>query len=163
EERPASAVDVLRMLRGDASAPLARPVLPRLGDDAPVRALAAAGRAKRSVDLVGPPGSGRTRCLEDVRDALERSGVRAIATVPAPRPFASLEALVGPLDEQRSRRLEDVVASVEERFRAALASGTVLLVDDADRIDSWTAGVIARCRSAGSVLRALPAGEAPSA
>ncbi|WP_437727721.1 protein kinase domain-containing protein [Sorangium sp. So ce861] len=158
DARPPSAAAVMQLLRGQPFARLAEPVLPRLGDDAPRRRLIEAARARRAADLTGPPGSGRSRCLREVADALEREGRRVLWLAPAERPFGSLEPLLGEglLAASASLRLEELVASVDQRVSAALAEGAVVIADDADRLDRWSAAALDRCRPAGAVLRAVP-------
>ena len=50
------------------------------------------------------------------------------------------------------------------RLRALQSRGVVLIVDDADALDPWTARVVSACRTTGPVLRALPLSlDAPAA
>ena len=71
-DRPRSAGAVLGMLQG--SREISAPSLPRFGADAPLRALVDAALRGRSAVVVGPPGSGRTRCLDDAAAKLARRG-----------------------------------------------------------------------------------------
>ena len=155
-ERPRSAVEVLGMLRGEALGVSGAPRLPRLGGDAPVRAVVEAVLAGRPIDVVGDTGTGRSRCLRDAADTLSREGRRLVWALPARAPFASLEPLVGTLDEHASRGLDEVVLAVEAAVRGAITGGLVLFADDADRLDPWSRSAVARCREAGAVVRALP-------
>ncbi|WP_437970622.1 serine/threonine-protein kinase [Sorangium sp. So ce260] len=158
DARPHSAAAVLQRLRGQPFERLAEPALPHLGDDAPRRRLIEAARARRAADLTGSPGSGRSRCLRDAAEVLERDGRQVIWLAAAERPFGSLEPLLGAslLAETASLRLEELVSSVDHRVRAALFEGAVVIADDADRLDRWSAAALDRCRPAGAVLRAVP-------
>ncbi|MGK3988616.1 serine/threonine-protein kinase [Sorangium sp. So ce136] len=158
--RPGSAVEVLRMLRGQPV--LAAMALPWLGPDAPVRALLDAVAEGRSADVAGPRGSGRTRCLREVAEVAARAGRRVVWATPGRLAFSSLEPLVGSLQEHAASRLADVSLAVERRVRGALAGGALLLVDDMARIDGASARAIARCRSAGSVVCAREGAGAPA-
>ncbi len=153
-DRPRSATDVLGMLRGQPVALLHEPTLPRLGGDEPVLALLTAVRAGRSVDVLGAAGSGRTRCLHDLATALKAEGRPALRTSPGRRAFESLETILGAPDAAAGATLDDVVAGIESALRGLLRAGAVVLVDDAERVDAWSAGVLARCRAVGSVVRA---------
>lgn len=161
EARPGSAADVLAAIRGQPVGPVTGPSLPRLGGDAAVREVLDAVRARRSVDLVGPAGAGRSRCLAEVADALQSDGVQIAWTLPGQRAFSSVEPVLGPLDAHGERRLNDVVAIVEEALRNALARGLVVLADPADRLDRWSAAALERCRSSGAIVRVL-SGPSPS-
>jgi hypothetical protein len=154
EDRPRSAGEVLAMLHGQPIANLAGPPLPRLGGDAPLEALLAAARSHRSLDLVGPSGSGRSRLLHEVAEALQREGRRVAWAPPGRRMFASVEALVGALAEHSDRRLHEVRALVDERITAMIADGTTVIADDAERLDPESAAALDRCRGAGAILRA---------
>ncbi|XYI00857.1 protein kinase domain-containing protein [Sorangium sp. So ce1128] len=157
EDRFRSAAEVLIALRGGRVPRRHGPELPRLGDRAPLRALVEAARARRPVDVVGPPGSGRSRCLRDASEALEQAGLRVVWLEPSRAPLGSLLPLLGSLEEQGARRLEDVTAWAAAQLRRALDEGAVILADDADRLDPWSAAILERCRAGeGALVRALP-------
>jgi hypothetical protein len=138
--RPRSAGEVLDRLRGQKA--VARPALRRLGGDAPVRALVDAALAGRSLDVYGPRGSGRTRCLDDVAAELGQAGRAVVRVGPGAR-GGDAEAFA-------------------EGLRAALAAGEVVLADDADRLEPALAAALTRLRGAGSVLRALTGAPPPA-
>ncbi|WP_437758324.1 protein kinase domain-containing protein [Sorangium sp. So ce1389] len=156
EDRFRSAAEVLIALRGGRVPRRHGPELPRLGDRAPLRALVEAARARRPVDVVGPRGSGRSRCLRDAGEALEHAGLRVVWLEPSRAPLGSLLPLLGSLEEQSARRLEDVTAWAAAQLRRALDEGAVILADDADRLDPWSAAILERCRAGeGALVRAV--------
>jgi hypothetical protein len=164
-DRPRSAGEVLAVLRGQPAIARAAPLLPRLGDGAALAAILAAAAAGRSIDVVGPEGSGRTRCLEDAADALARApNIRRVVRIePARLPLASLLPVVGGADRYRTLTLAEVLDRVHDGLRTALAGGDVLLVDDADRLDAWSAAAIERARAEpGTIVRARSPGAAIS-
>jgi hypothetical protein len=152
-ERPSSASEVLgalsRMGAGER-----RDGLPRLGGSAAVDALVEAARAGRSLDLCGAAGTGRSRALRDAVERL-RPWCDAVLWLPAgEHPFASLAPLLGDggLDGADATA---VLARADAAVLAALRAGQVLVADDAERLDRWSAACLSRCRGAGAVLRAL--------
>ncbi|WP_437970911.1 serine/threonine-protein kinase [Sorangium sp. So ce260] len=168
EDRFRSATEALAALHGRRAALREGPELPRLGDPSPLQAAIEAGRARRPLEVSGPPGSGRSRCLRDAAEALEQEGLPVVRVRPARSPFASLAPLLGAMDENSSRRLEEVTASVERRLREALDSGVVLVADDVHRLDPWSAAALERCRPGGGALlhaggASMPAASAPAA
>ncbi|APR78762.1 serine/threonine protein kinase [Minicystis rosea] len=137
--RPRSAGEALDRLRGRRVA--ARPALRRLGSDAPLSALVDAALAGASMDVHGPRGSGRSRCLHDVAAELGKRGRAVLHVAPS--------------------AISEDPTSWELGTRAAIAAGSVLLVDDADRLAPASAAAVARLRETGSVIRAFAG--APSA
>jgi hypothetical protein len=119
-----------------------------------MKQLMEAARAGRSVDLVGIKGTGRTRCLHDFTEALEREGRRVAWAATARRALGSLEPVIGTPDA-RLKIPAGATEWVEGRLRAALGRGLVVVVDDAEEMDRWSAEVIGRCRAAGTIVRAL--------
>ncbi|AUX41101.1 uncharacterized protein SOCE26_025060 [Sorangium cellulosum] len=152
EDRFRSAAEVLIALRGGKVPRRHGPELPRLGGPAPLRAVVEAARARRPVDVVGPPGAGRSRCLRDAGEALEQAGLRVVWLLSSRAPLGSLHALLGAMDEQSARRLEDVTAWAAGQLRQALDDGVVIVADDADRLDPWSAAILERCRAGGGAL-----------
>ncbi len=153
EARPASAEAVLTMLRGDAQEESS---FPWFGSRAPVNALIDAVRSGASIDIVGPPGSGRTRCLLAMTQVLERSDGRKVVFLPASEnAFASLAPLVGSLADADELTLDEMGASMDEHLRTMLAAGTVVVADDIERIDPLSAASLVRCRDAGVIVRAF--------
>ncbi|XXX78722.1 serine/threonine-protein kinase [Sorangium sp. So ce134] len=161
DQRFRSALAVLSALRGEATAARAGPALPLLGGSGAVQAVLAAVRARRSIDVVGPSGSGRSRCLIDVAEAIAREGGAVAWTRPARAPLGSLLPVVG-APEDPTLGLAEVTAWMEAGVRAALAAGVVVLIDDAERLDRWSAAVLDRCgersfggAGSGVIVRAL--------
>ncbi|WP_183094015.1 helix-turn-helix transcriptional regulator [Nocardioides stalactiti] len=97
-----------------------------------------------AVVVVGDPGSGRTslatRVVEGIGGAIHVRGAEAVAEVPL-LPFAGL---VGAADAGRP-----TVALYEEVPRNLRAGGSVLVVDDADRLDQGSAVLLAQAVRAG--------------
>lgn len=159
-QRPDSAGEVLGVLArisgGDR-----RDSLPRLGGRAPVDALGAAALAGRSVDLAGAPGTGRSRCLREVATLLAARDRLTIWLPVGERPFESLMPL---LDGQTPGGADaaTVREAVDGAVRACLEAGTVIIADDAERLDRWSAASLMRCRDAGVIVRALTSPTAES-
>ncbi|MDP2305169.1 MAG: protein kinase [Pseudomonadota bacterium] len=166
EARPRSATEVVRALRG-LSADDGRPPFPWLGPEAPIRAAVDAARSQRSFDIQGPAGSGRSRCLQEIVAALARGGRRAARTTRGARPYESLRAVIGDPDtaetavdagsEPRDRSgadPADIARLLERRLRETLAGGTVVIVDDAEDVDPWSAELLDRARGDGAIIRA---------
>jgi hypothetical protein len=164
EERPRSAAEVRHRLQGRHPWRPEGRSLPRLGDDIPLRRLLDAAREGRAVDVVGPRGSGRSRCLSDAAERIREDGRRTIRITPAARPLGALAPLLGSMDDHMSERLAEILPEVDRRLCAALADGVVLLVDDADELDRFSGDALERCRDAGCIIRAFvgPAGEPSS-
>jgi len=142
-DRPANAREALALLS-------ARHLLPRLGPTPVYDAALAAARAGRSVDVWGPPGSGRTRLLDELAAALGAEGRPVIRACRGDRPVESLRheldaEVVGPLG----------LGPYERALRARLTAGAVLLLDRNDGIDSWSLSLAAHCRDAGAVVRVV--------
>ncbi|EYF00905.1 serine/threonine-protein kinase [Chondromyces apiculatus] len=161
EARPRSAAEVLAMLRGQPV--LTGIKLPWLGPEAPLAALREAVVRGRPVDVSGPRGMGRTRCLEEIAEEVSAQGRPVCWAGAGSLPFSSLAAITGEPEEQRDLRFAEVRARIERRLRDALAEGTVLLVDGLDRLDWASAHLIARCRAEGAVIRALDEAQAEGA
>ncbi|WP_437586794.1 protein kinase domain-containing protein [Sorangium sp. So ce1000] len=161
EQRFRTATEVLAALRGQPAIARAGPTLPLLGDGRALGEVLAAARAGRSVDVVGTPGSGRSRCLGDAAEALAHEGRGVAWTRAARAPLASVQAVVGVPQQGTALGLADMTAWVEAELRSVLARGVVVLADDAEGLDRWSAAVLDRVRSGrGTIVRALLA--APS-
>ncbi len=152
-ERPPSARAALEIL--DASAPggSGATSLPWLGPRDVVDALVRAAREGRSEDVVGPPGSGRTRTLAEACAVLEREGRRVLRVPPGRRPLESLLLSLGDPRTPPGASVEDVRKDVEWRLSATLAGGTVVVADDADALDRLSSAALDASRGAGAVLR----------
>lgn len=157
EMRPKSAFDVLAGLRGERS--VEAHVFPWIGPLDTIHAVIAAAREGRSVDIVGPRGSGRTRHLLAAEQTLAPE--RRVFWIPAgDRAFASLSPLLDGTSGPRPATLEEAEIRAERALDAAFAGGAVLLVDEPSRVDPRTRSLFARRDpSSGAILRAL---EAPS-
>lgn len=151
DARPESARQVVEMLRGHALLS-ERDALPWLGSRAPIERALAAAVAGRSIDVVGPRGSGRRRCLQEVASRLQQQGTTVAWTRP-PRayPFSSLEPVIGALDPDH-----ETLAELRERAKsllaARLAAGVVVIAGGEP--DRWSGSVLEEARAAGAMLRA---------
>jgi hypothetical protein len=165
EGRFRSAPDVLAALRGAAHAAGTAPTLPWLGSRRPIDAVLGAAASARSIDVVGPSGSGRSRCLREAAEALQEQDRRVIWLEPAHAPLASLRAMSGAPEDTAASEPAEAAARVEARLRAALAEGAIVFADDAERLDPVSAAVLDSCRAArGTIVRALlspPPGAGP--
>lgn len=158
EVRFRSAAETIAALRGEAPVTRSEANLPWLGSDRPIEAIVQAVIEGRSIDVIGPPGSGRTRCLEEVARRLSERGFRVVWTSPARSPFGALESFIDLLPESPKLCLAAITACAEERVRLALRAGTVVLVDNVENTDAMSLRLLNRCRKdAGVVVRALPA------
>ena len=154
DDRPQSAGEAMQLLFGGAPLPSASRPIPRLGGTDALERVVAAAQAGRSIDVAGPGGSGRTRLLADAAERLAAAGRAVEWLVPASAPYASLAGAVGGLAELSDSGHDDAVAKIRSRLEARLAAGLVLVADDAERLDRWSAEVVAHCRAAGAILRA---------
>jgi tRNA A-37 threonylcarbamoyl transferase component Bud32/tetratricopeptide (TPR) repeat protein len=158
-DRPRSAAETLHLLRGEPS--VEEPDFQWLGSQRALRALVDAVGARRSVDLIGASGVGRTRTLLAMQQALG-SAHRVVWLTRADDAFASLAPVVGTLTEHAGAPFGEVRARVERDVRRALAEGTTIVADDAERIDRATMAVLAACRRDGSIVLVLGADRPPS-
>lgn len=140
-DRPASAVAALALLGGAAPAPLLRWAGPTTAIDA----LVAAARAGLALDLVGAPGLGRSRALEEAAARLAAEGFEILRLAPSTRPLGSIRSSFDLPDEL------DPEACLA-RIRARLAEGVVLVVDPPDRVDRWSLRLLGGIGAQGAVL-----------
>ncbi len=148
DDRPSSAAEALHVLEGGQSRTPARK-LPRLGDATPLSAVLQAAEEGRSIDVVGPRGSGRTRLLDDVAETLTARGRAVLRAVAGEMPFESLRnVLTSGVGESGRERAERLAVETAQR----LAAGAALLVDDFERVDRWSAGLIAGWARDGAVV-----------
>ena len=157
DRRPRSAIEVLGMLTGHPRGRASEPRFARLGSHAAREAVLERVRGGRAVDVVGARATGRSRCLEEIRAALQQSRIDAVVLRPAGRAFTSLLPVTAALPEP-SARLVEAADLVVARVRAALEQGVVILADDVDRMDRPSADALARCRDAGALVRVFEEG-----
>ncbi|MDI3287815.1 serine/threonine-protein kinase [Polyangium sp. 15x6] len=154
EDRFESAADVLAALRGESMS--ASATLPWLGPRNPVLEIIEAVRARCSIDIIGPRGSGRSRCMSEAAEELAARGFSALWTRPSRAPLGSLLSIVGEPPGGDELRLEGALAHAESALKTALGAGTVLFADDAERLDLWSAEILNRHRKgSGVVIRAV--------
>lgn len=153
QDRPSCAEDVLRALRGGALRPRLGTSLPWLGDRAAIARVADQLQAGQPADIVGPAGIGRTRFAAEVADHLEAQGFRILRTQSSKRPFESLAPILGRLDDLPTASLPEVVAEVHKRLDTELAGTTLLVADDAEKLDKLSFETIEKRRERGNILR----------
>ncbi len=159
-DRPQSAGEALRLLFGGGAPSTGEQRVPRLGSREAVESVLAAVTERRSIDVHGGPGSGRSRLLEDAAESAESDG-RSVYWVQVGRsPYASLATHIGGFDGLETMSQEDAFEVLDKRFFDALQSGAVFLVDEPQSVDPWSQSAIDRGRSEGSVVRVI---EAPTA
>jgi len=110
-----------------------------------------AAESRVDVVVVGLPGSGRTRLLGQVRDVVADVGfdvVRIDAVRGEGRPLESL-ALAGLLSGPAAPSA--LAAASDQLVQRVAARRTVLLVDDAERLDETSAAVLAAVRTRADV------------
>lgn len=152
KQRPASAESVLHRLRAERES--ASRVVARLGDRAPLDRAVALLCAGRSLDVLGPPGSGRTRMLDDLAQALGERGLTVLRARPESAPLATARAIVGDgavieAGDELSVVLDRVTHAIVERARG----GAIVLVDDLDRCDVLSQRVFARVATRAAIAR----------
>lgn len=153
KERPQSAGELLERLRDRNAPAVVRGIFygPRNAVDTRVQAI----QEKRSMDLIGARGSGRTRTLQEVAAMLEEAGIDVVWTIPGKRPFSSLSTVITLPDDTNSRKLELNAARVDLELATILAQGCVIIADDESRLDRHSRAALERARSLGSVLRSF--------
>ena len=154
--RPASAAQVVAGLAGTADVdPRSHDELPWLGSRFPIDLLVASARASRSADITGPAGTGRTRVLREAARILAAERREIVWLRRGRLPFSSLDELTLPGRGMDELSLDAAVAQVRAHMTTRLA-GCVVIADDWDRVDRWTASLLGALRDAVPVLRSLP-------
>lgn len=148
QARPASAARVIRQLQGDK---VERSFALRwVGPRAHVHEVLEAVRRGESVDVVGVTGTGRTRVLAEIQTELAREGQGVHRCAPGAMPYASLGAIHGIPEPPDT---EDIADFLVDQLGSHWAQ-RVVLVDDWERIDRWSAVVLERLRDRVAVVRA---------
>ncbi|MCA8961027.1 MAG: hypothetical protein KDC38_10970, partial [Planctomycetes bacterium] len=111
-------------------------------------------RARRSLDVAGPTGAGRTTVLRAAAEEARREGRSVLWVANDDRPFAAMRSVS--LDEPSPRlgRDEAVRHWTDELIRA-IRQGGIVIADDWDRVDAPSREIIESCRSYGSIFRAI--------
>lgn len=143
--RPADCAEALRILsdedhEGD---------LPWLGTTRLQESLWEAASQGRSVEVVGPAGSGKSRQLSEFKRRAERSGLRTLTLASATSPFGSVP----------STWMSQGPSGVTEFAEAFLADGGVLLVDDVASMDRWTRDMLDAVQEQGVVVASRTAND----
>ncbi|MFN0058138.1 MAG: protein kinase domain-containing protein [Planctomycetota bacterium] len=151
-ERPRSAWAALARLRAE-SGPEESFTLPRLGNDSLLHDSLAALRARRSIDICGAPGAGKSRLLRDLADSAQRTGERVIWALPSRTPFGSLEQ-VAATSEWHGASLDEHLNGLVNQLITLTTHGYILVADDWEALDEWSQQVIERCRGRACIVRA---------
>ncbi len=150
EARPESARQVAEILRGDATRVM-RDELPWLGSREPINRLVEAALLGKSLDVVGPRGSGRRRCLAEVSKLLESKGITVLHAGKARSyPLSSLEPIIGFLDPEGDIPLIEVLAHAKALLREKLSAHCAIIASG--DVDHWTKTVLSESRSMGAIL-----------
>ena len=115
--------------------------------------------AGRRLTIGGPRGSGRSRALRDAEERLLAAGRPVAWTTAGARPYESLAAL-GVLESTptpAASRDVDPGPQLQRALAARFAEGLVLLVDGTDRLDRWSARLLAD--TPGPILGVGPEGQ----
>jgi len=155
DDRPRTAVDAIRRLFGEGSWVDSDSQLIWLGSREPLDRVLNAAREGKSVDIHGAPDSGRTRLLREVASTLADENKELSWAVLGRSPFASLADVLGDLSDISTLSREEAFETLDQRLRAALGGGLVILADDPDEVDPWSAAALERCRDSGSVVRVV--------
>ncbi len=149
-DRPASAEVALSVLHvGEAGRPP-----PWLGGREGIDTLAARLRAGRACELWGPPGSGKSRVVEEIVKVLREEGRQVHVLKVGHRPLESLSAVLGRLGGA------EALQQAEVRLKEKLKEGNILVADDVGRLDRWSRGLLERLRPEGAILRVQPSPDA---
>lgn len=128
--------------------------LPWLGSRAPIEALCAAARQGQRGVVLGPPGSGRTRCLREAMSILEAEGLTCVQLPPGSAPYESLAPLLA-----ASVRLQGPDAVNQGLAELRQGGGPVICVDGARRLDRWSRRALESL--GGPAMWTMDPGEAP--
>ena len=155
EDRPRSAAEALAAFRGQPGAGTPGLSLPRLGGDIAVQAALREALGGRSVDVVGAAGTGRSRCLADVAEALSAAGRRVVRVEPSRAPLGSLRPITGTPPEHATLGLAELSAWITDSIQQEIRGGAVLVADDAEQLDRWSVAVLSLCSPGpGAIVRA---------
>lgn len=149
DERFSSAGEVIGALQGADGPDSGVALLPRLGPADVLQALIGELRCGRAALVRGVSGTGRTRLVRDALAALG-DGTKVTWLPPSNTPFASLAPVVGALE---NAPLALVSERVEAQVGEALRSGTILVADPLETLDSWSQTILERVASAGCLVR----------
>ncbi len=142
--RPRSAREVIRRIQDDAGTNTREAL--RLDDGGALSAVRAHLDAGRSVDVLGPRGSGRSHLVRSLTASLHAQGRAVVCLTASPDPFGSVLGASPPIRLDASLDLADATAAVRAAFR-----GSFVVADDAERLDPWTLAALRVARAEGVV------------
>lgn len=151
KDRPASAYDALDLLEHRRYVRPGDPDYPWLGSRELIDKLVQAAKEGRSMDIWGPPGSGKTRTLKEAAKELEALGRKVVWLVPSTEPFGSLSGLMAhasAIGDSAGR----IGQSVAYQLTCALASRVVVIADDFRSLDGASRTSLDAARAAGTLL-----------
>lgn len=138
--RPRSGAEVAARLRGhDLDA---EHELPWAGPTTAIEAAIARVESRRPARIVGASGSGRTRVQREALKRLRDAGWSVVRLVASTTPFGSLATIECAVPDDPGASLEDAKRHALERLRARLEGRVVLVVDEHERLDPLTQGIV---------------------
>lgn len=154
KERPQSASELLERLRDRTTRqPITRGTF--FGNRHMLESLVQAAQEKRSLDVFGARGSGRTRILQELAASLDLAGVTVFWAMPGKRAFSSLAHALALPDDPSARKPE----MVDQALQETLDQGRVWMADDESRLDRHSRAALERARTRGAVFRCFEINE----
>ncbi|PKN54836.1 MAG: hypothetical protein CVU56_24515, partial [Deltaproteobacteria bacterium HGW-Deltaproteobacteria-14] len=152
-QRPRDAFEALTLLEATQAAVPRLQRAPWMGSRAPLDEAERCLRARTSVAIVGAPGSGRQRAIDEVCGRLAAGGLTVTWLKAGTRPFESLRQLVpnGP-DEPG-------IDAMQHRASSALKKAlidSVVAVRRASYLDPWSRRVLAEVHGGGPLISPVP-------
>jgi len=155
DERPGSVGELLHALFEETEFRRRGPSLPRLGDETLVEGIVARLAAGESIDIWGARGSGRTRLIRDIAAALAGRGRSVRDVAPGSSPYSCVLGVTGDCDGLDDATRAEAEALLTEALHGLLASGEIVILDDAERVDASSYAVFDVARAAGGIVRVV--------
>lgn len=148
--RPASAVEALDLFNRSCQDHSSRYRLPWLGSEAHLNRAVELLEADKPVALVGPPGSGKTRALEEVMARWSSSQAGVIELGPALGPFQSLWEASATAPPGPEVSLQESARRARQLLLSWRRDGALVVADDWGTLDLWTRRAL--CQRTGALL-----------